>query len=95
MITVTLVCERRYYSDAFLCCLRQTNISEEVKEQLLAVQQEHLKQSKEARLYLSECTAAAKDAVGDWKLGPHTPLTGPVLAHYSFDYAQQVRAFGR
>ena len=70
-------------------------MSEEVKEQLLAVQQEHLKRSKEAQLYLSHCTAAVKDAVGDWKLGQHTPLSGPVVAHYSFDYAQQVRAFGR
>ena len=37
---------KRYYSDPFLCCLRQTNMSDEVKEQLLAVQQEHLNRSK-------------------------------------------------
>ena len=32
-----LLCLTCYYSEPFICCLRQTNMIEEVKEQLLAV----------------------------------------------------------
>ena len=66
-------------------------MAEDVKAELLAIQREHLDHAQQARRYMQACIADAKAVVGDRHLGPHEPLSGPAVAHYSFDYAQQVR----
>ena len=65
-------------------------MAEDVKAELLAVQKAHLDHAQQARRYMQACIADAKAVVGDWRLGTHDPLSGPAVAHYSFDYAQQV-----
>lgn len=65
-------------------------MSIEEKERLLNQQSVHLRLAQEAREYMNESTEKAKAAIGDLRLGPHPHCSGPDIAHYGFDYAQQV-----
>ncbi|XP_067939703.1 uncharacterized protein [Watersipora subatra] len=51
----------------------------------------HLEHARQAREYLNECILSSRQYLTQGlKLGANTPLTGPPIAHYGFDYAQQV-----
>lgn len=65
--------------------------NDEEKMQLVQKHMLHLQRAKEGREYLVKCIETAKrEAGGAQELGPHEPLSGPPVAHYSFDFAQQV-----
>lgn len=67
-----------------------TNLEIEKKEELITRQLNHLKISTKAREYMNRCVEESKQCVGDFILGVHQPQTGPTMAHYGFDFAQQV-----
>lgn len=64
-------------------------MDEAEKLQLLADDKDHLEKAAAAREYMKRCQLRAKECLGDFMMGEHDPLTGPELAHYGFDYAQQ------
>lgn len=67
------------------------NHSEEEKQRLLDEQTQHLREAASARLYMNTCIDTCKAALSPQShLGPNVPLSGPDIAHYCFDFAQQV-----
>ena len=73
---------------------RSSNISDEAQLRDMNIQRCHLEAASSARVYMSECIKQAKACRGDSTLTKNKPLSGPPLAHYGFDYAQQVRLGG-
>lgn len=67
-----------------------TNLDLERKAQLMRDQLDHIGMATKAREYLNSRAAQAKALVSNAKLEPHEPQTGPEMAHYGFDFAQQV-----
>lgn len=70
---------------------RLANATVEEKQRAVSNHQDHLEHASDGRKYMDACTQAAKEALNNHtELGAHAPLTGPSVAHYCFDYAQQV-----
>lgn len=40
---------------------------------------------------MNEVIARGKEHIAEHQSGEHEPLSGPEMAHFSFDFAQQVR----
>lgn len=68
------------------------NHSEEEKRKLLEVQSNHLAEAAAAREYMNSCIIRCKShlPLDGSNLGVNLPLSGPPMAHYCFDFAQQV-----
>ena len=76
------------YESAFI---DRPNLGEKNKALLLAKQQLHLKNAEEARGHMKEIIDQCKALITrDMELKQSLPLSGPELAHYSFDFAQEV-----
>lgn len=74
------------------------NHNEREKEELLAKQQLHLHKATEARVHMNNCADQARAAFADGALTlePNNRpfLSGPDVAHYCFDFAQQISNLG-
>ena len=55
-----------------------------------AKQQAHLTAATEARKYMNDCIARAKELLEESMELGRRPLQPPTVGHYSFDYAQQI-----
>lgn len=72
------------------------NHTTEEKQRLIDEQSNHLKDAAAARQYMNTCIETSRAALlPDSQLGQHNPLTGPEVAHYCFDFAQQVSSCSR
>lgn len=81
------------FSAILQCFYRSPSHTDEEKTILVRTQLQHLEDAQKAREYLLSCISASKAAVDKCSitsLGHHPPLSGPEVAHYSFDFAQQV-----
>lgn len=53
--------------------------------------QAHVAAAMKAREFMNSCIEQARSAlIAEYSLGKHVCMSGPDVAHYSFDYAQQV-----
>ncbi|KAF6038754.1 hypothetical protein EB796_002940 [Bugula neritina] len=69
------------------------NQGEEKKAQLIEAQRKHLEAASNAREYMNQCINLARKSLSvdsSIKLQNVKPLTGPAIAHYGFDFAQQL-----
>lgn len=71
---------------------RLTNLDLQRKEQLMRDQLEHAAITTMAREYMNTCSKRPKEILANANavLEPHDPQSGPDMAHYGFDFAQQV-----
>ena len=70
--------------------IRSTNVSEREKKEKLADQEEHLTLATKQRSHYQSQVHQAKKALQDQRLDDDDKTSPPTVAHYSFDFAQQV-----